>query len=158
MIKRIGLALILTVLLIVPVSSQSWSWSQNALATSEASISAGGTATNGSEITASSIKVSRNNHASVVAVTIWFTGDGSMDGSDVDFFFQASYDNGTTWSTDAYVEVDVASDTDADGSNNAKHTELINVYGISHLRLWKIVNNDAANSITTVNATISGGK
>jgi hypothetical protein len=156
-LKRLFLALSLIALLALPVSAQSWSWSSACIDTAITTLAASSTATNGSEFTANSIQVSLLGGSSVVAVTITFTGDGSMDGSDIDFFFQASYDDGTTWSTTGFVEVDVASDTDH-SSNVVRHTELVNVYGVSHLRLWKVVNNDAANSITSINATISGGK
>jgi len=157
MLKKIFLVLGLCLILSLPASAQSYEWRQACIGTSIATIAASGTATNGSEFTAIPILVSRPLGSSVVAITITFTGDGSMSGADIDFYFQASYDGGTTYSTDEFVIVDIGSNA-ASATNVVRHTELVNVYGISHLRLWKVVNNDSSNTITTVNATISGGR
>ena len=81
-----------------------------------------------------------------------------MDGNDIDFYFQASSDNGTTYDTTAFWVVSIESDTDH-VDNVVRYTDfIVPVWGISHLRLWKVVNNDATSSITNVNATISGGR
>ena len=143
------------------MSPQSWVYSEDCIATAVAEITTGDNANMTDDFTTIPIKVSRRtggNHVPIVAITVTFTGDGSMDGADIDFYFQASYDNGTTYTTTDYVVVSRESDTDADADEVVIYTEEVNVFGISHLRLWKVVNNDAANSITDVNATISGGR
>jgi len=137
----------------VMVSSQSYQENHRFLGTT-VDVSSGGTATDGTHFNSQDIRISWAGYGNVVAITISFTGDGSMDGSDVDFFFQVSYDGGTTWTTDAYVEVDVASDA-AHSSNVVRHTELVNVHGISHIRLYQIVNNDSTSGITACNAWVS---
>ena len=155
--KRIRLTALLSVLLLVAlapyVGTQSYHTSAAFLTTAE-DVNSGATATNGAEFTSTEIEVSRLGYPDKATITITFTGDGSMDGSDIDFFFQVSYDGGTTWSTTAFLEIDVASNTDH-SSNVVRHSELVQFPGISHIRLWKIVNNDAANNVTACNATIS---
>lgn len=154
---KILLTLFLCLFLAGFINAQSWVYNEDCIATAVSTITTGDNANMTDDFTAVPIRVQRLDHSSVVAITITFTGDGSMDGADVDFYFQASYDNGTTYTTDEFVIIDCPSDEDH-SSNIVRHMELVNVYGLSHLRLWKVVNNDAANSITDVNATISGGK
>lgn len=145
------------------VSAQSWVRKEVFIVDSDdvadpiATITTGDSAVNGTDFTSSSVWVSRRAFASVVAITITFTGDGTMDGADIDFLFQVSCDDGTTWSTTEYVTISIASNTDH-VANIVYYTETIQVYGISHIRLWGVINNDAANSITDVNATLSQGR
>ena len=163
--KKILLTLFLCLFVVSTASPQSWVYNENCIqspTTGLASLAgAATTATNGTEFTAVPIKVSRRDgggHSSVVTITISFTTDGGgIDSNDVDFYFQASYDNGTTYTSDEFVIIDCPADTTA-SSNAVKHMEQVNVYGISHLRLWKIVNNEADDTITLINATISGGR
>jgi len=143
------------------MSPQSWVYSEDCIATAVAEITTGDNANMTDDFTTIPIKVSRRtggNHIGIVSITVTFTGDGSMDGNDVDFYFQASYDNGTTYTTTAFWVVSIESDTDH-VANVVRYTDfIVPVWGISHLRLWKVVNNDATSSITDVNATISGGR
>lgn len=161
--KRICIFILTAFLLTSMVSAQSWVRKEVFIVDSAGdadpieTILTTATATNGTEFTSSSIHVSRPNFAAVVAITVTFTGDGSMDGEDVDFIFQVSHDDGTTWSSTDYVTISRASDTDH-VTNVVYYTETVQVYGISHIRLWKVTNNDAANSITDVNATLSQGR
>ena len=155
------LALVLFLFLVATVSPQSWVYSEDCIATAVAEITTGDNANMTDDFTTIPIKVSRRtggNHIGIVSITVTFTGDGSMDGNDIDFYFQASSDNGTTYDTTAFWVVSIESDTDH-VDNVVRYTDfIVPVWGISHLRLWKIVNNDATSSITDVNATISGGR
>lgn len=74
--------------------------------------------------------------------------------STVDFEFEASHDGGTTWTTDAYVKLEVPTETIA-STNVVRDGYLVNVSGISHIRLSRIVNNDASNALTACNVSIS---
>lgn len=158
--KKILLTLFLCLFVVSTASPQSWVYNEDCIATAVATITTGDNANMTDDFTTVPIKVSRRdggNLIGIVAITITFTGDGSMDGADIDFYFQASYDNGTTYTSTDYWIVSRASDTDH-VSNVVIYTEMVPVWGVSHLRLWKVVNNDAANSITDVNASISGSR
>lgn len=122
------------------------------LATAEASIAAAATATNGSEFTSRTEPTDPEK----VCITCIFTTAGG-DGGEVLFSFQASFDGGTTYTSNAFKAIGIPSDED-NASNVVRHAELVDVSGISHLRLWKVTNGDAATAITSVNATISWGQ
>ena len=143
---------ILLAILLVPLSFGDYRGSADFLASDYASIASTATYTKTSWTRAEMLVCSRE----IVAITIEFT-IATANGDDIDFYFQASFDGGATWSTDEFVIVDCASDI-ATVASPAKHTELVNVYGISHLRLWKVVNGDAVTAITAVNATMSWGR
>jgi len=160
--KRIRLTALLSVLLLVAlapyVGTQSFHTSEAFLDTAE-DVNSTITATNGTDFDSVEIVVSLLGHPSQATIIITFTGDGSMDGLDVDFFFQLGYladplDPDTiTWSTTSFLEIDCASDTDH-ATNVVRHPELVQFPGAYALRLWKIVNNDASSNVTACNATI----
>ena len=87
------------------------------------------------------------------ALTVTFTR-AAGSASTVDFEFQVSYDGGTSWTTAYYVRIQVATNETA-VSNVVKVTKPVYLYGISHMRLYRIVNNDGANNLTACNAKIS---
>jgi len=126
------------------------------LASAIASIAADATATNGSEFTSLELDLVSDdglvNTDGIATVEITFTGDGSMDGSNVEFYFQVSLD-GTNWSTDEYVKIYCASDAEH-VSDVVRHSEPITAKW-KKIRLWKVFNDDAANEITDVNAKIA---
>ena len=86
-------------------------------------------------------------------ITVTFTTAGG-DGNDVDFYFQISCDDGENWSTVEWMVISVASDeANVDGVVRYPYPEIFP--GISHIRLWKVVNGDAVTAITAVNAKLS---
>ena len=86
-------------------------------------------------------------------ITVTFTTAGG-DGNDVDFYFQISCDDGETWSTVDWMTISVASDEENDdGVVRYPYPDIFP--GISHIRLWKIVNGDLVTAITAVNAKLS---
>ena len=158
--KKILLTLFLCLFVVSTVSPQSWVYNEDCIATAVATITTGDNANMTDDFTTVPIKVSRRDGGGligIVAITITFTGDGTMDGNDIDFYFQASYDNGTTYTTTEYWVVGIESDADH-VDNVVIYTEPVLVWGISHLRLWKVVNNDATSSVTDVNASVSGSR
>ena len=150
-IALIGLFFLFFVLNI-PISPQSYHEHENFLV-SATSVNAGATAVNGTNFTSRNVRVSRLGYGSVAAITVTFTRSAGSS-STVDFEFQVSFDNGTTWSTAYYVRIQVATNETA-ASNVVRKTTEINFYGISHVRLYRIVNNDGANNLTACNATLS---
>ena len=80
--------------------------------------------------------------------------------STVDFYFQVSYDNGTTFSDyhDPVSDADyisIATNHAVISGNIVRVTRIISIAGISHIKLAKITNNDASNALTLCNATVS---
>ena len=132
--------------------SQTWHESTDFLTTAVAC----GTSTtlvNGTGFNSSTIRVARGGYPEAGAITITFTRT-TGSASEVYFEFQASYDNGTTWTTAYYVRIAVATNETA-VSNVVVKTTLINLNGVSHLRLYRIVNLDAAVGLTACNANFS---
>jgi hypothetical protein len=77
----------------------------------------------------------------------------------VDFYFQISADNGVTWRSlnDPIGNSDhfsLATNRSLDKGNTVRVTRIIHVAGGARIRLYKIVNNDKANNLTDVNATL----
>ena len=92
-------------------------------------------------------------HTAWAMITVTFTTAGG-DGNDVDFYFQISCDDGETWSTVDWMTISVASDEENDdGVVRYPYPDIFP--GISHIRLWKIVNGDLVTAITAVNAKLS---
>lgn len=116
-------------------------------------VTAGVTVTNQAGFVSGNEPISYPGYDSVVAITITFTRAAGT-ASNVDFEFQVSNDDGTTFSTAAYVTISAPTNSDA-ATNVVRHTELVNIHGLSHIRLYQVVNNDGANNVTACNATLS---
>ncbi len=116
-------------------------------------VNASTTAVNGTDFTSVEIFVARFEEKFIGAITVTFTR-AAGSASTVDFEFQASYDGGTTWSTAYYVRIQVPTNETA-VSNVVRATREVQFYGVSHVRLYRIVNNDGANNLTACNATLS---
>ena len=154
--KLISGIAVLAFLLLLPLHG-SWIVTKTFLATAE-NVDASATATNGTHFTSTNVDITFPTQPpratpTTVAVTVTFTraaGSASL----VYFEFQGSYDNGTSYSTVYLFRIEVATNSTA-VSNVVRYTTLVNVYGISHLRLYQIVNNDSSNNITSCNAYVS---
>jgi len=138
------------------MSGPSWKANQDFLATAVACAKST-TVTNVTDFTSRSIRVSRGIHYSgeFCLLTITFTRTTGTS-SEVDFEFQASFDDGTTWCTDAFIKISIATNRTA-VSNVVRHCSVELIPGVSHLRLYRIVNNDASTDLTACNATLSIG-
>lgn len=129
-----------------------WSEKKNFLSTAIASIDeGGGQAVNGSEFNSEEYPVPTDMANLGMEFTI-ATGDGKK----IVFEWQASYDNGATWTTVDFAIREIDSDED-DDSNVIRDAMVIWTQGISHIRLWRVTNNDAVTAITSVNAYLSYG-
>lgn len=122
------------------------------LGTALASLAASTTAVNGTDFTSTNVKCMEVGGEGVGAIMITFTR-AAGDGGDVEFQFQGSWDDGDTWTTVYFVRVYEASDAEA-VSNAVRKVEQVNLYGLTHLRLFQIVNGDAANALTALNASL----
>ena len=151
------LGLLCTMLLVLCVQASSQSYIENARFLPVAGVACGTSTTlvNGTNFASAPVRVSHLGYDSIVAITVTFTRT-TGDANNVDFEFQASFDNGTTWDTAYYVRIQVATNETAD-SNVVRKTSLVNVMGLSHLRLYRIKNNSGSIALTACNATMSIG-
>lgn len=115
-------------------------------------VAAGATVTTAS----TSIWVSEAGYSDVVALICTFTRAGGS-ASTLDFYFMASHDGGTTWENYDDVTVEIPTNQAVYSGNIVREVKLIYVYGLTHLKLWQIVNNDGANNVTACNVTLSQG-
>ncbi len=146
--KKIKGLFLISLLLAIPLSG-SWRYSANFLSAA-INLNAGLTATNGSEFTSNELKDS----AEIVACTVQFTrAAGAAD--TVDFAFEASYDNGTSWATFEGVTISIASNHSVISGTSVSVLILVYVPGVSHLRLKSIVNGDGVNNLTAINVSVS---
>jgi len=151
---RVLLAVLAVLAMIsIPLGSQSYIANYRFLG-SPLSVAASGTATDGTEFNSLEPRVSHNGYGAVCAITVTFVRDGAGTTDTVDFEFQASFDGGTSWSTAYYVRLRVATNETAI-SSTVIVTDPVNIYGISHLRLYRVVNNDSATNLTYCNAYVS---
>jgi hypothetical protein len=149
--KKLILFIAVLALVALPAASD-FNHNGKFVATDIATIAAGATAVNVSNFTASEIKVPMNQ----ALVTIYFTITTGSATLTVDFYFQVSYDGGTTWAD--YVEYfSVESGHAAITGTTVRVAKPITLIGVSHIRLSKIVNNDvtSGHDLTAVNAVIS---
>lgn len=149
--KRIILTVFM-IFVLMSLASPEWRVGFTFLRTAE-DVNASATAVNQTDFVSGNEPISFPGYSSVVAITITFTRVAGS-ASNIDFEFQVSNDDGTSFSTAAYVTISAPTNSDAD-SNVVRHTELVNIHGLSHIRLYQIVNNDGANNVTACNATLS---
>ena len=109
------------------------------------------TATNGSEFTSKDLITYDTPYIGVTAIFTRAAGSALT----IDFTFEVSFDNGTTWATFKGVDVKVATNTAAVTGTTVRVFYEMAVYGASHIRLKSVKNNDTANNITAVNVIIS---
>lgn len=114
-------------------------------------VNAGATATNGSEFTSEHIPLEGAQRG---AITITFTRAAGST-STVDFEFEVSYDGGVNWSTYEGAKLSEPTNKTPKSGTTVEVSYQFNFYGISHIRLWKITNNDGANNLTSCNARLS---
>lgn len=88
-------------------------------------------------------------HAGLLMLT--FTRAAGSASLTLDFYFQVSYDGGTTWAD--YIEpISIETGHDVFSGTTVRVARSANVQGASHIRLAKVVNNDTGNNLTAVNA------
>jgi len=114
-------------------------------------VNAGVTKVNGTDFTSLELDVRPLCGYGTISVT--FTRAAGLTDK-IAFYFQVSNDEGLTWSTVEYVKIEYATNSEA-VSNVVRGTEPVILDAITHIRLWKIVNNDASNNCTACNATLS---
>lgn len=149
--KKIIIAIILTIFL-AKVHGLAWSKKIDFLSTA-VSCGISTTLVNATGFNSAEINATFPPPFAIAALTVIFTRTTGT-AAEVDFEFQVSYDGGTTWSTAYYVKISVPTNETA-VSNVVRVTKEVQFYGISHVRLYRIVNNDGATALTACNATLS---
>lgn len=150
MFRKITVIVLGLCALALGVSEGTYRFSQNFLAAA-VNCAASTTLVNGVGFTSATIDVSRLPENGLVTVT--FTR-AAGSASTVDFEFQVSYDAGVSWSTVYYIVIRVATNSTA-VTNAVRYTVPVYFSGVSHIRLYRIVNNDGANNLTVCNARVS---
>jgi hypothetical protein len=122
-------------------------------------LNAGATKVNVTDFTSASVKVSEEKGARMALLTMTFTR-AAGSASTVDFYFQVSYDGGTTWAdfNDPIADAEyhsLATNHAVLSGTTVRVSRIIHLAGVSHIRLAKVVNGDGGNNLTAVNATLS---
>jgi hypothetical protein len=124
-------------------------------------LAAGATAWRATNFTSAGIKVSGEYAARMALLILEFTRT-SGSSSTVDFYFQVSYDGGTTWADfkepvlDAeYFSIATEHAAMAGTTYTVRVSQIIHLAGVDHIRLAKVVNGDSSNALTSVKATLS---
>ncbi len=148
--RKIIFAVLCLALLAWPVMAD-YSYSLNLIATAIA-VGAGATKIEVTDFTA--VEANISHQGSFGALTVTFTrAAGAAD--TVDFYFEVSADGGTTWSTFEGTTISVATNHAVISGTTVRATWVIDFGGISHIRLAKVVNNDAVHALTAVNVKVS---
>ena len=92
----------------------------------------------------------------IIGITCIFTPAGAAADT-VDFYFEVSYDDGTTWaslSKDAIAKIPT-NQAVVTGESAVRVFYQVIVYGASHIRWSSVDNNDAVNALSGVNVYMS---
>ena len=114
-------------------------------------VAAGATVTYPATLPSGVVDVSKYSKCSFTVV--FSRAAGAAD--TVDFTFDISYDGGTTWASFEGVTIQIATNHAVISGTTVRAYIEVNLYGISHIKLHSIKNNDGVNNITACNATLS---
>ena len=73
----------------------------------------------------------------------------------LDLAFEVSIDGGTTWGTTSLFTIQIPTNTTDDGDGLVVYHTMVNLYGVTYIRLASITNNDTVTDLTDINASIS---
>ena len=114
-------------------------------------VNASATKVNGTDFTSLELDVRPLCGNGLISVTFTRAAGGA---DELEFYFQVSNDGGVTWSTIEYLKIGYPTNSEA-VSNVVRGAKPIVLDAITHIRLWKIINGDAANNCTACNAKLS---
>lgn len=151
------IALILMVLILVIGSAAGSYFTKQDFLASAVALNASATKVNVSDFT--SVDINCANYPANALLTLTFTRAAGSS-STVDFYLQVSFDNGTTYSDyrDPIADAEyfsLATNHAVLSGTTVRVSRIINLAGVSHVRLAKLINNDGSNNLTAVNATLS---
>lgn len=104
--------------------------------------------------------ISIPNNISRGLLTVTFARAAGSDTLKVKFYFQVSYDEGSTWSDYVdpitnYEYIEVLTGHGVISGTTVRVSQYATLAGITHIRLSKVVNGDSGNNLTAVNAALS---
>ena len=150
--KKILLSLFLMLFILPLMGSQGYV--KNFLATA-VDVNDNITVVDGVGITSRKISIGGKNDRG--AITVWFTPAAGAAVT-IDFEFNVSTDQGATWSTgigaDSYVRIQVNTDVNAI-SSIVRVTTQVQFYGVTHVKLYRVVVNSGAGNCTAINARLA---
>ena len=114
-------------------------------------VAATATATNGTEFESANLIIYDVPYIGVTAIFTRAAGTALS----VDFVFEVSFDNGTTWATFQGTDIEIATNTTAVTGTTVRCFYEFRVYGASHIRLRSVLNNDTVNAISAVQVVVS---
>jgi len=120
------------------------------------SVGANATATNGANFSSREITIGES-ALEIASIAVMFTRTTGASNT-VDFYFDVSFDDGTTWATLVDGNFSIATNYPAISGNNVCALKMYNLYGISKIRLAKIVNTWTGGDLTNVNVSLSTSK
>ncbi len=145
------------ILMVVPMRADQEK-SATAFLASGVNVNASTTAANGTDFTSVEIPVAEYPSFAAYGVIQVEFARAAGSASTVDFKFQISMDNATTW-TWYNLEIDVPTNTTAVTGTTVRMAYPVQIHGVTNIRLAVIDNTDAANNVTACNAKIAlGGK
>ena len=147
----IALAIVAALILTAIPGGADYRYSKAFLATA-VGVNAGVTKANGTDFT--SVEVNVVNLPSQGALTVTFAR-AAGSASTVDFYFEISTDGGSTWATFEGAQISIATNHAVISATTVRSALLVDLGGVSNIRLSKIVNGDGSNNITAVNVSIS---
>jgi len=154
--KKIWMS-ILIALLALPV----WAVQTNSgsFATAAFNVGAGATALRATAFTSAGIKVTEEFGAHSALLILEFTRAAGSS-STVDYYFQVSWDGGTTWADFKEPVADaeyfsIATNHAVISGTTVRISFVIRLDGVSTIRMSKVVNGDSSNALTAVNAYLS---
>jgi hypothetical protein len=154
--RKHALATLVMFLFLVATSWAQISYAVNFLATATA-LDASETHVNGTDFTSLNVSIPANQGSALFTVTFTRAAGAA---SKVSFYFQVSYDLAATWAD--FVDpmsglecIEVLTNHTVVSGTTVRVSQMFMLIGASHIRLAKVVNADAANALTAVNASIS---
>jgi len=133
------------------VSLEATYLSNRSLTTAAFNVNAGVTATDGSGYTATVVNV--KSKPEYCRVYFKFNNGGAGAANTLQFTLGVSYD-GTNFETTSDLFFEIATNADADGSNNVIKSYRIALEGAKDIKLIKVYNSDGVNNVTAVTVNI----
>jgi len=149
--RRLFLIILMVAFLLVPLSAD-WTGKTAFLATA-ITVAADTVEVVGTGIATHSLPLGSQE---IIGITCVFIPAGAAADT-VDFYFEVSYDGGTTWaslSKDAIAKIPT-NQAVVTGESAVRVFYQVNVYGASHIRWSSVDNNDAVNALSGVNVYLS---
>lgn len=109
-------------------------------------------AVNGTDFDSLELVPDIGNFKELGAVSVWFT-PATPAAVTIDFEYQASLDGGSTFSSMYFFRIQVDTNETQD-TGVVRKVILLNLFGVTHLRLYRVKVNSGAGNCTLINTSI----